>query len=218
MAYIKLYNIDYEIKNKKQLFDGLNFEIEQHEFVSLIGDNGCGKTTLTKMIIGTIKPDKGEISLNHINIGSYKLYEVGQELGYLFQNPDLQLFNSTIEDELLFSSKYIKEFEEDADLRFKDIVIDLALEECLSTNIQNLSQGEKQRVAIGTILMNRPKFLILDEPTTGLDYKRKTELSDILIKIHNQGIGVLLISHDMSFVNQFPGKVAKLENGRIDYV
>jgi len=218
MAYIKLYNISYSLKNKKQLFDCLNFNIEQDEFVSLIGDNGCGKTTLTKMIIGTIKPDEGEISFNGKSIDSYKLFEVGQQLGYLFQNPDLQLFNPTIEDELLFSSKYIKTLEANAYLRFKEIVKDLALEECLTTNIQNLSQGEKQRVAIGTILMNNPKFLILDEPTTGLDYKRKTELIDILIKIHNKGIGVLLISHDMNFVQQLPGKVAKLENGRVDYV
>jgi len=218
MAYIKLYNISYSLKNKKQLFDRLNFDIEQDEFVSLIGDNGCGKTTLTKIIIGTIKSDKGEISLNGKSIDSYKLFEVGQQLGYLFQNPDLQLFNPTIKDELLFSSKYIKTLETGAYLRFKEIIKDLALEECLATNIQNLSQGEKQRVAIGTILMNNPKFLILDEPTTGLDYKRKAELIDILIKIHNKRIGVLLISHDMNFVKQLPGKVAKLEDGRIDYV
>lgn len=217
MAYIELQNISHTLKSK-QLFNCLNLEIDQKEFLTLIGDNGCGKTTLTKLIIGTIKPDTGVISLDKQLIDTYKLYQVGQQVGYLFQNPDLQLFNPTIEDELLFSSRYIKALEVDAPSRYKEIVQELDLEHCLDTNIQNLSQGEKQRVAIGTILMNKPKFLILDEPTTGLDYKRKGELLKILTRIHNKGIGVLLISHDTSFINQLPGRVAKLSKGRIQYV
>lgn len=218
MAYIGLKNISLILKNKKKIFDGLELEIGQGEFLTLIGDNGCGKTTLTKLIIGTIKADHGQVLLNDKATATYKLFEIGQEIGYLFQNPDLQLFNPTIEEELMFSSRFVNELKVDADKRFEEIVKDLELEHCLNTNIQNLSQGEKQRVAIGTILMNKPKFMILDEPTTGLDYKRKAELLKILRRIHFKGIGVLLVSHDEGFINQLPGRVAKLENGRIDYV
>lgn len=218
MSFIKLNSIQHFTKNRKLLFNDMNLSIEQDEFISLIGDNGSGKTTITKMIIGSIKPESGQIELDNKRLSDYQLHEVGQLLGYLFQNPDLQLFNSTIEEELMFASKYNCEDHKEAYKRFKRIVEDLSLEECLDTNIQHLSQGEKQRVAIGTILMNKPKFLILDEPTTGLDYHRKSKLKDILLRIHKQGIGILLISHDMSFINQLPGKVIKLEDGRISDV
>lgn len=218
MGFIELNNVLYTLKNKKQLFNYLNLVLEQDEIVSLVGDNGCGKTTLSKLMIGSIRADLGSVCLDNKDIEDYKLFEIGRQIGYLFQNPDLQLFNPTIEDELMFSSQYVKELESGAKERFKRIVKDLSLSECLNTNTQNLSQGEKQRVALGTILMNKPKYLILDEPTTGLDYQRKAELLEILINIHSQGIGMLIISHDMSFINKLPGKVLKLENGRIDYV
>lgn len=217
MSYYQLTDINYTIKSKNsppnKLFEGLNFTCRQSDFITLSGDNGIGKTTLTKLLIGILKADSGEILLDGDRLESLELHEIGKKIGYLFQNPNIQLFNKSIKEEMYFAYDYGVKIKGDIQKRYEDIIKLLALEKALKTPMVQLSQGEKQRVAIGTILMNDPEFIILDEPTVGLDEARIANLTESLLRLNRQGIGLLVISHDRKFIDGLPAKHLILEKG-----
>lgn len=216
MKFIELKDVAYSIGKKKsekqKLFENLNLTIDRNEIVSLSGSNGIGKTTLTKLIIGVLKPDYGQVILDGKDIEDYKRYEVGRKIGYLFQNPDLQLFNANVREELMFVYEFGKGISREIEARFSWVIEELSLGKTLDTPIVRLSQGEKQRVALGTVLMNKPKFIILDEPTVGLNEELIEDLKAILLDINVQGIGLLIISHNKEFVKSMPGRKLYLKD------
>lgn len=217
MAFYDLKNIVYTIQSKhhpsKRLFDHLSLALNQNELVTLSGENGVGKTTLTKIMLGVNAIDSGQVLLEGRSIYEYELHEVGRRIGYLFQNPSIQLFNRSIKEELYFAYEYGVEIKGDIKKRYQQTIETLGLEKALSTPVVQLSQGEKQRVAIATILMNDPEFIILDEPTVGLDQKRMDILLDILIKLNEQNIGLMIISHNRNFIARLPARHLVLEKG-----
>ena len=221
MAFIELNNVNYQLNikdgPKRQLFSHLNLSIDKGDLVALVGPNGVGKTTLTKLMLGILKPDSGDVLLEGKVVSDYKRSEVGRKIGYLFQNPSLQLFNATIEEELLFAYAIHGQVDEVIKLRYKEILKDLSLDHVVDTSVFHLSQGEKQRLAIGTLLMNQPDFMILDEPTSGLDYDRKDALKERLLALHEKGMGLLLVTHDHAFIKDMPVKVLQMSEGQVAY-
>src|SRR6056297_291245 len=214
--FIVIKGLDFYL-DSKAILKNINLTIDSRQFISIRGANGCGKTTLSKLIIGIYPYRKGSIKIEDREVSEMSLSEIGRKIGYLFQNPEKQIFTSTVLEELSFIYKY----REDIDKSRKEKEIDEILDTFDIRNLKNkstffLSQGEKQRVALASVLLNKPKYLILDEPTTGLDYKRKEMLSEILDKYKNK-IGVLLISHDYNFVKKHSQKIISLEGGCIVY-
>lgn len=213
--YIELKKVCYSI-NKRHILSELDMTIEQSDFISLVGDNGCGKTTLTKLILGIIRPDSGDIKLDGIDVKKYKLHEVGKKIGYVFQNPSYQIFAPTIQEELSFAMKYKGTDDETIKAKIDEMMQRFELNDIKEVTTYNLSQGEKQRLAIACMMLNEPEFIILDEPTVGLDNKRKNELLSYLKSINNQGIGVLLISHDKNIVHEHSKKIIHMKDGKIN--
>jgi len=211
--YIFLKNVCYSIKGTK-IISGLNLSIERSEFVALIGENGCGKTTLTKLLLGILKKETGEIKLDGMDIEKYKLHEVGNKIGYVFQNPSYQIFAPTILEELSFAMKYKGIDEEIIKLRAEDIIDKFSLCDVRDVTTYNLSQGEKRRLAIGCIMMNECEFVILDEPTVGLDAERKTILMEYLSEINKQGVGIIIVSHDIEIVSKYAHRIILMKDGR----
>jgi len=214
--FIVIKGLDFYL-DSKAILKNINLTIDSRQFISIRGANGCGKTTLSKLIMGIYPYSKGSIKIEDGEVSEMPLSEIGRKIGYLFQNPEKQIFTSTVLEELSFIYKY----REDIDKSRKEREIDEILDTFDIRNLKNkstffLSQGEKQRVALASVLLNKPKYLILDEPTTGLDYKRKEMLSEILDKYKNK-IGVLLISHDYNFVKKHSQKIISLEGGCIVY-
>ena len=214
--FIVIKGLDFYL-DSKAILKNINLTIDSRQFISIRGANGCGKTTLSKLIMGIYPYSKGSIKIEDREVSEMSLSEIGRKIGYLFQNPEKQIFTSTVLEELSFIYKY----REDIDKSRKEKEIDEILDTFDIRNLKNkstffLSQGEKQRVALASVLLNKPKYLILDEPTTGLDYKRKKMLSEILDKYKNK-IGVLLISHDYNFVKKHSQKIISLEGGCIVY-
>jgi len=212
--FIKLKDVE-SCLDKKRVLENINIDVGKKEFVSIIGPNGSGKTTLSRVIIGTVPYTRGTVFIENKEVKHMTLGQIGRKIGYLFQNPDKQIFTPTVYEELSFSYKY----NEELDTSSKESDIDEILEIFDIKKLKNkttyfLSQGERQRLALAAILINKPEFLILDEPTTGLDYKRKEILSK-LFKMYENKLGILLISHDRNFVNKHSNRVISIERGCI---
>lgn len=212
--FIKVENLSFKYR-KKDVIENMNLILKNGEFVSLIGPNGSGKTTLGKLITGILKSNSGNIYLDGENIKDLKLANIGRKIGYLFQNPSRQIFATNVYDELVFSMKFNKVYEKIILEKAQKTLEDFDLEDIKYSKCHTLSQGEKQRLALGTLLLNNPKYLILDEPTTGLDKKRKEKLSEILQSINDRGFGILMISHDIEFVKKHSDRIIELKDGRI---
>jgi len=211
--YIYLKNVCYSIKGTK-IISGLNLSIGRSEFVALIGENGCGKTTLTKLLLGILKKDFGEVKIDGKYIEKYKLHEIGNKIGYVFQNPSYQIFAPTILEELSFAMKYKGNDEEIIKLRTEDIIDKFSLGDARDVTTYNLSQGEKRRLAIGCMMMNESEFIILDEPTLGLDAELKINLMEYLCDINKQGVGIIIVSHDKEIVSKYAHRIILMKDGR----
>ena len=213
--FIDIQNVSYKVGNKQILKD-INLQIYKNEFVSIIGDNGSGKTTLCKLIMGIIKPTKGKILIDGQDLSKLNLYQVGEKIGYLFQNPSHQIFASTIEEEMSFALKYRGMDQVVIRNRVEEMIDTLSLSKAKDTATYFLSQGEKQRLAIGTILLTNPQFLILDEPTTGIDYVRKADLGRVLEHVLERNIGIIIVSHDLEFVKKYSKRIVHIRDGCVD--
>lgn len=212
-AYIEMLDVCYSVANREVIKD-LNLSIQKDEFIALVGENGCGKTTLTKLLLGILKTDTGEIKIDDRSVEKYKLHEIGAKIGYVFQNPSYQIFAPTIEEELSFAMKYKGIDENIINERVQETIKHFSLEDARDVTTYNLSQGEKQRLAIGCMMLNEPEFMILDEPTVGLDAERKNKLFEHLSEINKQGIGVMVISHDKEIVEKYAQRIILMKDGK----
>lgn len=213
--YIELKNINYKYNNGRIVFQDFSLKLNCEETTILTGENGSGKTTLTKLIMGILKPQSGDIFIFGKNSKKISLAEIGKILGYVFQYPDLQLFAASVLEELIFPEQFKKRDEKITLLKAEDLMRVFQLEDLKDSYPPLLSYGEKRRLAIASILMNDPKYLILDEPTSSLDQERIETLSLVLKKLKKKGVGSLIISHDKKFINENGERIIQLEGGRI---
>lgn len=215
MGFIKVEHLNFHYEKGKTILNEINLEIIKNDMTALVGPNGSGKTTFGKLLMGILKPVSGNIYIDHHPISDMTLGQVGMKIGYLFQNPEKHFFAHTVEDEMSFILR-AKDFDLDYindRVNFLLNIFDLShLKQAFPLR---LSQGEKQRLALAAILMNDLEYLILDEPTTGLDIKRKQNLSHILKSLHHKGIGMTIISHDQAFLSQLSNRVIRLDRGDI---
>ncbi len=214
MGYYEACQLSFGYQGHLVLED-VNFSLRQNELVALLGENGTGKTTLSKLMIGLHQPVSGSITWKGRPVSEVPTHEIGRSVGYLFQNPSCQIFCPTIKEELLFAAQFRGERSQEEENKAEEMIRRFSLEAASQVPTYQLSQGEKQRLALATILMNDPEYLILDEPTFGLDRERKETLTQFLREIHQSGIGMLIISHDMKFVDALCQKKLAVKNRRL---
>jgi energy-coupling factor transport system ATP-binding protein len=194
---------------------GINLSIYEGEFVAIIGQNGSGKTTLVKHFNGLLKPTKGNVIVYGVNTKNASISELAKKVGYVFQNPDHQLCNETVGKELAFGPINLGLSDKEIEERVKSVAERLGLKEVLDENPFSLSKGERQRVAVGSILTMNPDVLIIDEPTTGQDYKMSKEMMDIFKELNREGKTIIVITHDMNLVAEYAEWVIVLREGEI---
>lgn len=214
-AYLELRDVFYTYQQGNFCLKGINQTFNKGEFVAITGPNGSGKTTLGKIMAGIIKPTQGEVKLAGRDSRSLSLGKIGKLVGYLFQQPERQLFATTVEEEVGFALNLMGEDKERIKKEVDRILEDFSLKGLEAQSPYQLSAGEKQRLALAAIIINQPQFLILDEPTNGLDPVRKKRLAEILKELQSTGIGLAVISHDQSFIEENADRVLKMAGGEL---
>ncbi len=182
------------------------------EFVVLMGSNGTGKTTLLKQINSLLKPDRGQITVLGQDSRSLSVEDLACDIGYLSQNPSDYLFLATVQEELSFTLHNLGLSDDGIS---HDILERLHLSQYAAANPRDLSTGQRQRVALASVLVSRPQLLLLDEPTRGLDYVLKRELGNILKELQAEGTAILVVTHDVEFAAEFADEIALMDQGSI---
>ena len=206
---------------EKKAIDDLNFEIENGEFVGLIGHTGSGKSTLIQHFNALLTPTSGKIYFNgeDINADKTKLKYFRTRIGLVFQYPEYQLFETTVFADVSFGPRNMGLSEDEIKERVKEALTIVGIDESVyETSPFELSGGQKRRVAIAGVLAMKPEVLILDEPTAGLDPKGRDEILNEIKRMHDLlGITVILVSHSMEDVAKYVNRIIVMHNGKIKY-
>ena len=181
----------------------------------MIGPNGAGKTTLGKLLTGILKPLAGQLYIFGEEAGALPLSHIGQQVGYCFQNPRQQLLAATVEEEIAFGLKYRGAKREYIEDTVNSLLTLFEIQHLRRSFPLNISWGEKRRVVLAACLALDPQYLVLDEPTVGLDGDRIRTFNRVLARLRENGIGMLLISHDQDFVRENASRILPMEGGSI---
>jgi len=193
----------------------ISLRIHEGEFVAIMGRNASGKTTLVKHFNGLLKPTKGDVIVNGINTKETTIAELARKVGYVFQNPNDHLFADSVEQEIAFTLKNLGFRGEEMEPMIDQMLGRFSLRQYRHQHPRSLSGGEKQRVALASILVAQPKIIILDEPTRGMEYKLKVELMSFLDEYRKDGKAVILVTQDVETVAEYGDRVILLSEGRI---
>lgn len=218
---IEAKNISYKYKaSDLNALDNVSFSINKGECVVLCGKSGCGKTTLTRIINGLIPHfENGELSgeckIDNLKSSINKIEDYVPIVGSVFQNPKTQYFNTNTKAELAFPCENMGLDSEEILKRIDECASFFNIAYLIDRNIFNLSGGEKQKVAFGASMMLDPKILVLDEVTSNLDIKTIDEIKDLIIKIKDKGVTIILAEHRLAWTIDFTDKYIYLEDGQI---
>ena len=215
--YIQVKDLDFEYPDGTQALKDIDLEILRGEFIALIGQNGSGKTTLSKCLNGLYKPTAGDIIVDGLNSKNSSIVQMVRRVGYVFQNPDHQLFNSNCWDEIAYGPRNIQLSDEEVRERVEEAIQVVGLPKIYHDEHPFfLSKGLRQRVAIASILALRPHVIIVDEPTTGQDMKQSLEIMDFLQDLNEKhGHTIIIITHDMPIVGRYAKRVIAMAQARI---
>lgn len=199
----------------------INLEIQDGEFIGLIGHTGSGKSTLVQHLNGLLKPSQGQIIIDGINISEKgaKLKKIRQKVGLVFQYPEHQLFEETVLKDVSFGPQNLGLANEEVEKRVKDAleVVNLNFKEIKDQSPFNLSGGQKRRVAIAGVLAMEPQYLILDEPTAGLDPRGRDEILNQIKELHQKlKITIILVSHSMDDVARLANRLIVMHKGQVE--
>lgn len=195
---------------------GVTLTIYEGEMLAIIGRNGSGKSTLMSLTVGLVRPWKGKARVMGLDVSTTPTRELVKYVGYVFQNPDHQLFTNSVEEELAFGPRNYGVPEDEVKERVEEALRLLELEEFRKSHPHALSRGQRRRLAVASILTMQPKILVLDEPTTGQDWGHSTMLMNLAKRLNEEkGVTVIFITHDMRLVAEYADRVVLMEAGKV---
>ena len=209
---VYLKNLWFTYPGGQEVLKGVSLVIEKGEFVTVLGENGAGKSTMLRLLTGLLKPDRGSVKVLGRDAGRNGFKELRRHIAYLSQNPNDYLFQDTVEDELLFT---LKNFGLKDTSAAAEMLERFHLTRYRRTNPRDLSSGERQRVALASVLVTSPGLIILDEPTRGVDFRLKEELGVFLRQEAAKGRTVLVVTHDVEFAAEYATRVVLMFSGRV---
>ncbi|HER54671.1 MAG TPA: ATP-binding cassette domain-containing protein [Candidatus Bathyarchaeota archaeon] len=212
---LEVKDLYYAYSTGFEALKGINLTVNDGEFLAIMGQNGAGKTTLVKHFNGLLKPTQGEVLVDGVSTRDISVAKLARNVGFVFQNPDHQLFSETVEDEIAFALK---------NFGFEEAVIEKQVEWALNlldivqyrkTSPFMLSGGERKRVALASILAWDPQVVILDEPTIGQDHRQKEKLQQFILQLNAQKKTVVVVTHDVEFVAECNPRIILMRQGQI---
>ncbi len=214
-SVVHINNLVFRYGDSPPAVDGVSLDIMAGEFVALVGQNGCGKTTLAKHLNGLHAPTEGSVEVLGTSTSEWTLPELGRRVGYVFQNPDHQIFANTILEEIAFGPRNYGLAEEVISEK-----VDAALELTGLAGREdadpfNLTRGERQQLAVASVLATDPDILVLDEPTTGLDYHGQVAILGLIRRLNDSGKTVIIITHSMWVVAEYADRCIIMSGGRV---
>lgn len=212
---IKIEDVHFTYPNGVEALSGVNLEVQDGEFLAIMGQNGAGKTTLVKHINGLLKPIRGTVVVDDLETTKVSVATLARKVGFVFQNPDHQLFSETVEEEVSFALRNFGFNEAAVNERVNWALNLLDLAEYRKVSPFMLSGGERKRVALASVLAWDPKIVILDEPTIGQDNQQKERLRQFILQLNNLGKTVIIVTHDIEFVAECKPRVVLMSQGKI---
>ncbi len=195
--------------------EDINLQLHIGEQKALVGLNGSGKTTLFKLILGLLEPESGEIFVMDKKLTRNNLWDIRQDVGFLFQNPDDQLFAPTVYDDVAFGPRNLGLSENEVEERVHWALERVGMAPYVNRPVNQMSHGQAKRVALAGIISMRPSILVLDEPFSGLDFKMVQTMLDIIQKLRQDGVSILFTTHNSFFIENWSDSVAVIREGRI---
>jgi energy-coupling factor transport system ATP-binding protein len=212
---IEVKDLHFAYPTGLEALRGINLTVDDGEFLAVMGQNGAGKTTLVKHFNGLLKPTTGEVLVDGVSTRDVSVAKLARNVGFVFQNPDHQLFSETVEEEIAFALKNFG-FEEAVIKKQVDWALNLLdITQYRKTSPFMLSGGERKRVALASILAWDPQVIILDEPTIGQDHKQKEKLQQFILQLNAQKKTVVVVTHDVEFVAECNPRVILMSQGKI---
>ncbi|MGD6806258.1 MAG: energy-coupling factor ABC transporter ATP-binding protein [Candidatus Bathyarchaeia archaeon] len=212
---IEAENVRYSYPSKVEALKGVSLTVRDGEFVAIMGQNGAGKSTFVKHFNGLLKPSQGTVKIDGVETTKSSVAKLARDVGFVFQNPDHQLFSETVEDEIAFALKNFGFKPEVIEERVTWALNLLSLSQYRKTSPFLLSGGERKRVALASVLAWDPKTLVLDEPTIGQDHEQKEKLQQFIMQMQSQGKTVVTVTHDVEFVAECNPRVILMKEGKI---
>lgn len=209
---LQFNNVSFSYNETANVKD-LNVEIVKGDFIAITGSNGAGKSTFSKLCNGLLKPSAGEVLVVGKNTKSEKVSDLAKHIGFLFQNPDRQICCQTVAEEIAFSLRNNGIAEEEIKNRVEKTIKEFGF----TGDVEpfNMSRGQRQRLCLACLIALDPEILILDEPTTGLDYRECMEMMNRIAKLNKKGTTVIMVCHDMEVVLDFAKTVIVMNRGQI---
>jgi energy-coupling factor transport system ATP-binding protein len=212
---IKVNDVHFTYPNGVEALKGVSLKIDNGSFLAIMGQNGAGKTTLVKHFNGLLKPSQGSVFVDGADTSKTSVAKLSRNVGFVFQNPDHQLFSETVEEEIAFALRNFGFQEDVIEKRITWALNLLGLTQYRKTSPFMLSGGERKRVALASVLAWDPETLILDEPTIGQDYEQKEKLRQFILQMKTQKKTTIIVTHDVEFVAECNPRVVLMLDGKI---
>lgn len=210
---LELDNICFSYNNEKQILKNVSFKINKGDMAAIVGRNGAGKSTISKLVCGFYKPTSGRILFDGKDMVDYTIKERSEKIGFVMQNPNQMISKTMVYDEVAFGLKIRGLSDSEIKERVYETLRICGLYGYRNWPISALSFGQKKRVTIASILVLNPDMIILDEPTAGQDFKHYTEIMEFLVDLNKKGVTILMVTHDMHLMLEYTNKVIVLSEG-----
>jgi energy-coupling factor transport system ATP-binding protein len=212
---LSVEDVSFAYDTGQPALTGVSLQIVEGELVALIGQNGSGKTTLARHLNGLLQPTRGRVLLRNRDVRHLHLSDVAAEVGYVFQNPDHQIFAASVREEVAFALRNFGVANDDIDRRVRMVLETVGLLGMEDEDPFLFGKGQRQRLAVASLLALQPKLLILDEPTTGLDYLEQVRMMNLLRRLHAQGMTIVVITHSPWVVAEYAQRGVLMREGRV---
>jgi energy-coupling factor transporter ATPase len=212
---VEVKDLHFEYEKGTEVIRGIDLDIRRGECVAIVGQNGSGKTTLVKHFNGLLRPTSGKIILNGVDTAGKTVAQLSKTVGYLFQNPDHQIFSTSVEEEIAFGPKNLGAGPEETERRVAEALKLVGLEEYRKVPPSTLGLGQRRKVTLASIVSMKPDVMILDEPTTGIDWNGSVQLMNSVRELNRQGHTIITITHSMRIVAQYAKRTIVLANGEV---